>query len=391
MKKLSRKISHMNLVFLYLFFFSIGGYSLICWAYTADEQLKSMNEANNDSFDSVLPAEKNEDSIIPRDQYNFDFDARYAYQYVDYTWIVEDPINVGLFYINILKLLDKGEFDQAEKIVSSKIDDYLNSFTPEGTDISQNQLNDDSAFATIPNLQPMLESTVYDGVYCKLVQLRALILELQGKYEDALLSYRIVFGANKKMMRWTDARLFYECDDHELAFQQVCDIIQTFYDLSPEDVDVVVEKVKETELKRKSGANIDTYHKGVEIELDEKRLPDFKALELYRIRELCGRFVCPNQVYKHFMYAWDEDAERAEAVQLIRDNYAQFMEFMEEEYHKACEPVTKSSYPLVLSKRNPYYKNELRPPTDNAKAPQYMKFRFRDTIELLRKIKELPY
>ncbi len=113
----------------------------------------------------------------------------------------------------------------------------------------------------------------------------------------------------------------------------------------------------------------------VPVNLDEEKYRDVEAVELYRIRDWCARFICPNLVYKKLSLSSESTKqERVESVKFIRECYAQFMDFMEQEYEKmmADEGVALSF------QRNRFISNSV-------------KDKFAEPMTLLRKIKELPY
>lgn len=101
------------------------------------------------------------------------------------------------------------------------------------------------------------------------------------------------------------------------------------------------------------------------------------ALALYRIRLWCAQFVNPNILYQDRIQDGKFlDSGNAKTVELIRESYATFMEFMEKEYSKIVEYDK-------LHEESPMLKG-----TGTVGGKNY---RYKNAMVVLRKIQELPY
>lgn len=344
------------------------------------------------------------------------FDEDFIKRYVDYRYLVEDRLDVGSYnhktlsdllsrfdkksiqsqaILSLFKellssrsipnetltLLNNGQYSEAELKAKIFIKKYLN----HELHSSNPPWDDKEPVERSKNTAPMFKYSVNICVYA---QLLGLAYELSGDYFNADKCYEIVYGSNELARAWTRSRLGYKQKDsmQRGTFTEICGIIRRYYKLTPEDVDSVVEKIKTTERQWKENPNTDIMIDcGVPVGLNEGQLRDVDAVELYRIRDWCARFICPNLVYSKLKFSPDSFGQyivtpddlgqyRIETVKLTRECYAQFMNAMEEEYEKIR---------LDLSEQSNLPASRFRPPTINDD--------FTDVMTLLRKIKELPY
>ncbi len=293
-----------------------------------------------------------------------EFDVSFVEEYLDYVFLVEDRLNVSEFHMNTLILLDNGEFEIAISRVKEKIQEFL---------------SDDQAPWNIEKPMGWKSDKGIPYIYLgyplsKYLQLLALGYELNGDYYEANKLYDVVYGANEKALAWTNARILYEKNQYDSSFSTICFIIQRHYALSNLDIDSVVEKVRLTE-HRKVGDNVVSNKMlGFPVDLNDGKSIDIESQEAYRLRDWCARFTYPNLVYKGRTSLNANAKERVATVALIREGYNQFLDFMESEYEKAMRDGDERNLSFNL--------------WDCSKET---KEQFTRSMEILRKIKDLPY
>ena len=189
--------------------------------------------------------------------------------------------------------------------------------------------------------------------------LLAVSYELSGQVERAYGVYSMLYGWLPEMT-WASLRLGYaieqgkcprpvgSCYDIAIpAYRQVCEFVPT---LPLPSIDAVVRRVN--------------------IELDDckskrRAVPcdfiDWEAIHLYRLRDNCARIVCPDLHYREAPSHTNND-DRVLCIR-TRIAYSKFMKYMEEHYAK-----------------------HMTTEGDRDVAEQATK-----TMEILRKIAELPY
>ncbi|MBQ9372815.1 MAG: hypothetical protein IJU03_11550 [Thermoguttaceae bacterium] len=326
----------------------------------------------------------------------FDFDEDFIEHFIDYRLLIEDRLDfesivnearinrikhtetvsnlkkyldIGKFYNETLKMLNEEKYSDAISRTKNAIKNYLNEKTP----LNRPPWEDD---IPIESKRGLALPVKYPMNLERYIQLLGLAYELSGNYNKAERSYDIVYGTNEVALNWTKARLLYERNNRRRSFVVVCGFLQQYYNLTPQSVDNVIERVKSAELKWKDDQDAAIYVRGgVPVDLDEQKYRDVEAVELYRIRDWCARFICPNLVYKKLSFSSESTRqERVESVKFIRECYAQFMDFMEQEY----ELMMADEDVAVLFQRSRFTSNTV-------------KDEFADAMTLLRKIKELPY
>ena len=296
-----------------------------------------------------------------------DFDVEFAEKYVDYNLLSGDNLVAPVFNTEALALLNDGKFDDAIAKLQQKIKNYLAFRTAWGTVSPKVKSQGKPAALQEDELIPL----------SRYVHLLGLAFELKKDYYNATNAYRLVFDSNPKDWEWTEARLRYERGrsdpwEADQSFCMVCNIIRR-YNLSAKVIDEAIEYAKEEETRWKS--NPPEGYEPIFLLHHAQGNQVLDALELYKIRLWCARFVCPNLLYKYRIRDGQFTSDgRAETVRLIRDSYDSFMIFMEEEYAKAME----DGHENVLSM-------ELRDRSEGEKES------FTIVMAILRKIKELPY
>lgn len=236
------------------------------------------------------------------------------------------------------------------------------------------------------------------------MQLLGFAYEMQGRYQSAWETYSVLYNSNSRLLKWTQARILYECEQYQEAYELVCNVLANeYYYITPDCVDRTVEKVKAVEEyfrantitrrdldepKRKPKEErkedfaklLEIYPSGIptdsSVMILSSGIPtgsniygeqDMEVLELYRIRNWCVRIMQPD-----FNYScrnldvpfrpdefWEMNAKN-------RELYAQFVKFMGSEYEKRLEENQNSA------QRHSIQSEEA-------------------VINLLRKMLELPY
>ena len=302
----------------------------------------SEDQANEETTDK-----KGEPPTEPRKRSEY-FDCA-----IDYSYLPEDrlPIlTVGMR--ELFELIAKDEYEQAKKKAEELIQKLIEENTPWNAHIH------------IP-FYSWMESNVGFGLN-QYIHIMAVAQELNGEYDKALMSYGAVYMTNLEAFGWTDARLRYGKGAKDLAFSGVFLTLTEYHNLSLESIERVKQKVKETEEAfYNKDKRLVLFQTGIPVERDELNRVDFEALELYRIRDWCAQIVCPKL---HFTYpsVWLEEIyDRPQYLELTRKSYAEFLEFMEEEFEKYSEK----------------HKN----------LDGWQGTRAKKSMEFLRKLSELPY
>ena len=318
-------------------------------------------------FDNPERAER---IALEREQYGFN--AEYA-QIIDYTWLPEDRISANETLFKMMRIWrnDKENTEEPLRIAREAIAEFRKTFDIWNFEADEKYKND-------PCLIDMLGN---QGLgLSQLTHLLGLALELHGDYDEALTQYGLVYGANPEAMFWTRARIRYKKGLLSLAFINVCDAINEYHDLSPINVDSAIQKVREIDekmVKDNFHSDRDFFQTGSPIGRDKTKMqPDPELIELYRIRDWCVRFICPNITYLDPNAYNCDRFGRKEMIKKIRADYLAFIEFMEEEYKKWNEDEFDLKYPHKSVR---------------AKAQQWEINRVEDAMALLRKMKELPY
>jgi len=321
---------------------------------TSIRSLRSKEESEKRDWESS-------DRLAPE----FGFQVEYARR-INYTYLLRDllPFYDG-FYWEMLKKLGEGEYEFVIEETKKAIKDNVEKSPPWDMNIPPDLEKKE-------NLRwiEMLGNKGF-SLNC-LIRLLALALELNGEYDKAQIAYGLAYGADIESMTWNVARLNYERGLRDVAFQQVCEAVQEYHnDLKSADIDRTIDQVKTYEGLVREGRYLDSLSSGIPIGRDEKHNQDVAMLELYQIRRQLALFVNPLLDYSELAYCSDqyrqEPVNAAKHIVEIRNAYAKGVAFMEEEFQKEVEPSNPDdrSYWIYQHKR--------------------------DTVELLRKMKELPY
>lgn len=213
------------------------------------------------------------------------------------------------------------------------------------------------------------------AAFNNLLLLQAHSLELAGRWNEALGVYEALYGFNQKLepenLEWAWIRRCYAREEAPETASSFCRILSR-YDLSVEKVESVIERGKI--LREKANANPD--------EMWSMRLPigetengelDFEAYRVYALRDQCARVVYPKL---HYAVPVTDNLRGAKIALLTRLAFDKFVEVIEkdlESYLENSESYRGKSFTYV----------NISPEKEVLIAKQ--------TIEILRKMKELPF
>lgn len=317
------------------------------------------------SLRSKEESEKRDWESSDRLMSKYGFQIEYA-RSINYTHLLRDPLPIyNGFFGDMLEKLGKGEYEFVIEETRKAINESVEKNPPWDAILP-------------PDIEKQADLRLIEmlgnqgcGFSC-LVRLLALALELNGEYDKAQIAYGLAYGADAESMAWIVARLNYERGLRGVAFLQVCEVVQEYHnDLKPADIDKVIDQVKTYEGLVREGRYLDTRSSGIPIGRDENHNQDVAMMELYQIRRQLALFINPFLDYSELAYCRDqyrqERENAAKHIVEIRNAYAKGVAFMEEEFQKEVEPSNPDdrSYWIYQHKR--------------------------DTVELLRKMKELPY
>lgn len=314
------------------------------------------------------------ESRIERESKQYGFNSEYA-QIIDYTQLCEDRLFPTEALSNIMQIwyFEKDNTEEPLRIAKEAFKKCREKYDP--WDFKAGE-----AYKRDPLNVDMLGNC---GVtYAQCAQLYGLTLELHGDYEEALMQYGLAYASNPEALKWTYARFHYHKGLHERSFSEVCDAVQEYHNnLTPETVEDATRKINEYAEKIVKYRFLVSPRRfilsGSPIGRDKnsKMEQDIEILELYRIRDWCVRFICPNIIYVNPNAYNGDGPSRRKLIKKIREDYLTFMEFIEEEYAKWNE--------------GEYVPGKLQ--FIRARSQQYDINRVEDTMALLRKMKELPY
>lgn len=213
------------------------------------------------------------------------------------------------------------------------------------------------------------------AAFNNLLLLQAHSLEMAGRWDEALGVYEALYGFNQKLepenLEWVWLRRSYAREEAQEMASSFCRILSR-YDLSVEKVESVIESGKI--LREKANANPD--------EMWSMRLPigetengelDFEAYRVYALRDQCARVVYPKL---HYAVPVTDNLRGAKIAQLTRLAFDKFVEVIEKDLESYLE----------------------NPEAYRGKVFSYVKISqekevliAKQTIEILRKMKELPF
>lgn len=213
------------------------------------------------------------------------------------------------------------------------------------------------------------------AAFNNLLLLQAHSLEMAGRWDEALGVYEALYGFNQKLepenLEWVWLRRSYAREEAQETASSFCRILSR-YDLSVEKVESVIESGKI--LREKANANPD--------EMWSMRLPigetengelDFEAYRVYALRDQCARVVYPKL---HYAVPVTDNLRGAKIAQLTRLAFDKFVEVIEKDLKSYLE----------------------NPEAYRGKVFSYVKISrekevliAKQTIEILRKMKELPF
>ena len=204
-----------------------------------EETTRLLDELSKQLYDEMAVEEN---TLAPGD-----FDHDFAEKCVDSFRFCEDVIPSAPSNLKILELLNRGEYDKAIAQIQQRIDAYLETYTPWGTLKS----NADPSQKKRSPIDLSLNHNLH---------LLARAFEMNGQYDEASETYKVIFPTNGSSWRWIEARLkYHQCnmpgalEKDKLskdAWASICGVILSFYNLTPERVDLAVENAKEEALRR---------------------------------------------------------------------------------------------------------------------------------------------
>ena len=213
------------------------------------------------------------------------------------------------------------------------------------------------------------------AAFNNLLLLQAHSLELAGRWDEALSVYEALYGFNQKLdpenLEWAWIRRSYAREEAPEMASSFCRILSR-YDLSVEKVESVIESGKI--LREKANANPD--------EMWSMRLPigetengelNFEAYRVYALRDQCARVVYPKLHYAVPVTDTMRGAKMALLTRLAFDKFVEVIEKDLESYLENPEAYKGKTFSYV------------------AISQEKEALIAKQTIEILRKMKELPF
>lgn len=242
-----------------------------------------------------------------------------------------------------------------------------------------------AAFRADVALKKSREGEIPDAAgYYDAMQLLVVSLELNGDWERASRVTTRLYGWIPEIpheeTEWFQARRAYAEGEDGALLADVCRILSAYYDLRASDVDDVVARVnaaRESFLKKgKVGAasSLPGF-----LTLEGGR--DQKTFEAYKLRDRCALVVFPKL---HVAIHPNDELLSAKTAFLTRASFEKFVEILEKEYRLFHEKPEAFKEKTKRFKREPFsyfyiHDSEM----DGILA--------KNALELLRKMKELPY
>lgn len=338
-----------------------------------------VHECFSQEIDQDKTEPRVEEALSSRSRFSsagYDFDVKFS----ELIWpkdLPEDPLDSLVFFVReVLTLIQKKQYEEA----TAKAEETLRKTLDDKAPWKIQDEPGDKEF----------EWKMYgEGMQVnRAMQLLGFAYEMQGRYRAAFQTYSVLYCSNPRLMKWTQARIYYESEHYREAYGGVCNVLKNeYYYITPESVDRTIEKVKAAEEGFYFKEQVKEKNHGVIPEAERDQLPiryfkvgiptgmnefyelDREVLELYRIRNWCVRFMQPDFNYSYSNVDFPTSADEYwRMTAKTRELYAQFVKFMESEYEKRLEENQNSSQ----RQRHSIQSEEA-------------------VINLLRKMLELPY
>ncbi|MGI6401669.1 MAG: hypothetical protein ACOX0A_06095 [Thermoguttaceae bacterium] len=212
-----------------------------------------------------------------------------------------------------------------------------------------------------------------------LLFLRATALELEGDWESAISNYFLLYPANAKLpkeeVEWMYLRRHYAVGENEEALPVLCNILSTYHRLSIDDVENAILRGRALRERAEMSEPFEIMGMWLPVGTTEEGFLDVKTFELYAIRDNCARVVYPKL---HFATYITDKLRGPKTAALTRVAFEKFVEVIEVEYERylagSTEPMRSFTYSAIRG-------NDKKQNLETAK----------EVIELLRKMKDLPF
>jgi len=158
--------------------------------------------------------------------------------------------------------------------------------------------------------------------------LLAVAYELKGEWEKALDAYDTLYGARSQDALWARARVLYATEHKELAFFTASRALALNLNLS---VDDAIEAVKTASVK-KTPLPVPGSRPRLLAPSNVKGGLEPNWFGVWKLREHCARFVCPELYYLVTREKPDSASFTDEYAELHEMKFAEFCEFMEAEF-----------------------------------------------------------
>ena len=206
-----------------------------------------------------------EEDISSRSRFSsagYDFDVKFS----ELIWpkdLPEDPLDSLVFFVReVLTLIQKKQYEEATAKAEETLRKTLDDKAPW-------KIQDDPA-------DKEFEGKMYgEGIRVnRAIQLLGFAYEMQGRYRAAWQTYSALYSSNPRLMKWTQARIYYESEHYREAYGWVCNVpTNEYYHITPESVDRTVEKVKAAEDDLRAIEQVKEKNHGSIPEAERKQLP----------------------------------------------------------------------------------------------------------------------
>lgn len=279
--------------------------------------------------------------------------VRYAYLMEDVVDVIQGTPNYREEWDQFIEDVAKSQRDQGDaglsdrgKELSLKLllsSDVLD-FGQEGLTEEQDGENTQNISASTPG-----------AVVASALQLTALALENEGRWQEAFRIYNLIFAKNPKLLEYSYLRIEYR--KNTLQISNFFGFLERRYPRMTQDkIDEVIQKVEEA--KRKTAELLEAekdysleywkkdrkehYGMGapVYISTESGLIPDPDAFEVYQLRNMCSRMACPmlfNAYPRSSLQFVDSHDEIYNITEMAHYSYQVFLTQMEKLYERALE------------------------------------------------------
>lgn len=237
-------------------------------------------------------------------------------------------------------LADRGKELSLKLLLSS---DVLN-FGEEGLAEEQDVENPQNISAPTPG-----------AVVASALQLTALALENEGRWEEASRIYNLIFAKNPKLLEYSYLRIEYRKNTLQIA--NLFSFFKRRYPgVTPDKIDDVIRKVEEAKRKTAELLEAEKDYSSEFWKRDRKEqygmgapvytltefnfAPDPDAFELYQLRNMCSKMACPmlfNAYPRSSLQFVDSHDEVYNITEMAHYSYQVFLTQMEKLYERALE------------------------------------------------------